>query len=230
MDQAAANVLVEEANAALAAGELDEAIGLYRAAIERFPAYASFELVIGDALYDAGRLTDAIAAYRATVDAVPEHDQAWERLADCLFRVGRRDEADQANRRHQELRAALQTGEADQRIEQYRSETDINRRAKIVCDLAYSLDEGVSRLLHEWLGEVYHDRRTGRHGSGNTFWSAVAFSLVRFGMADFVDWYTDGPAPSEQWLMEDVEKYLRKYSTSPPAADRQQPIHFTPPG
>ncbi|NIQ31279.1 MAG: tetratricopeptide repeat protein, partial [Acidobacteria bacterium] len=44
MDQAAANVLVEEADAALAAGDLDEAVGLYRAAIDRFPAYASFEL------------------------------------------------------------------------------------------------------------------------------------------------------------------------------------------
>ena len=55
MDQAAANVLIEEANAALAAGDLDEAIGLYRAGIDRFPAYASFELVIGDALHDVGR-------------------------------------------------------------------------------------------------------------------------------------------------------------------------------
>ena len=230
MDQETANVLIEEANVALAAGDLDEAIGLYRAGIERFPAYASFELVIGDSLYDAGRLTEAIDAYRATVDAVPEHDQAWERLADCLYQVGRDDEADQARRRHQELRASLKAGDASELIDELGRTTDINRRAKIICELAYSLDDRVSLLLHQWLGEVHHDRRTGQHGSGNTFWSAVAFTLVRFGMADHADWYTDGPAPSQQWLMEDVDKYLRQYRTAPPPVEDQQPIRFYPSG
>ncbi len=230
MDQAAANVLIEEANAALAAGDLDEAVGLYRAGIERFPAYASFELVIADALFEAGRLSDAIDAYQRTVATVPEHDQAWERLADCLYQVGRSDEADQANRRHQELRASLTAGDASELIEKLNDATDINHRAKIICELVYSLDDRVSLLLHGWLGEVYHDRRTGRHGSGNTFWSAVAFTLVRFGMADHADWYTDGPAPSQQWLMEDVDKYLRKYPTSPPPVEDQQPIRLYPSG
>ena len=229
MGQDTANVLIEEANTALAGGDLDEAIGLYRAAIERFPAYASFELVIGDALYDAGRLTEAIEAYRATVAAVPEHDQAWERLAECLHRIGRHDQAEQASRRYQELRASLTAGDASGLIAKLETTTDINRRAEIICDLAYSLDTRVSPLLHDWLGEVYHDRRTGRHGSGNTFWSAVAFTLVRFGIADHVDWYTDGPAPSQQWLMEDVDKYLRKYRAAPPPLEEQQPIHLTPP-
>lgn len=230
VDQKTANALIERGNHALASGELDEAIGLYRAAIDRNPAYVSFELVIGDALHDAGRLTEAIDAYRSTVDAIPEHDQAWERLAECLYRVGRRAEGDQATRRLEELRSALRPDDADDLIERLRNATDINRRATVICELAYSLDERASQPLHEWLGEVYHDRRTGRHGSGNTFWSAVAFVLVRFGMADFVDWYTDGPAPSEQWLMEDVEKYLRKYRTAPPPVDRQQPIRFNHPG
>ena len=68
-DQDAANALVAEANQALADGWTDRAIAAYRAAIGRFPAYASYHLVIGDLLAGEGRLVEAIDAYQATVEA-----------------------------------------------------------------------------------------------------------------------------------------------------------------
>lgn len=226
--QANANALVADANDALGGGDIDVAAQLYRDAIELFPSYASIELVVGDSYFAAERFSDALEAYKATVNAVPEHDQAWERMAETLHRLGRHDEGASAMSRYQELRSGLKAGDATELIEQLRATADINDRAKLICDLAYSLDPAVPQILHAFIGEVAHDRKTGRHGSGNTFWAAVASIMVRFGMADFMDWYTDGPAPSETWLTEDVDKYLKKHR-HPPPIDQHQPIHFTPP-
>ena len=40
------------------------------------------------------------------------------------------------------------------------------------------------------------------------YWAVLAAILVRFGMADDVYWYGDGPAPSREWIAADVERYL----------------------
>lgn len=226
--QRRAGELVDAAHVKLSQGDIDGAAQRYRDAIVLFRPYASFELVIGDAYFEAERFADALVAYQTTVEAVHEHDQAWERLAECLHRLGRHDEGVRAMSRYQELRAGLGHGDASKQIEELRHTADINLRAKIVCDLAYSLDPAVPPILHAFVGEVAHDRKTGRHGSGNTFWAATASIMVRFGIADFLDWYSDGPAPSETWIMEDVEKYLKK-NRHPPPLDQHQPIHFTKP-
>ncbi len=224
-DQTHANELIDQGNLAREESRLDDAIDLYRQAIELCPAYASFNLVIGDDLQAAGRLEDAAHAYRATVASVPEHDQAWEALANCLYRLGDRRGGDEAMMRFQELEEGLTPGDADEELTRYHTAVDINDRAKIAGRLAYSTDDRVHPVLHQHLVEALADIRGDRIGTGLRYWVSIARLLVRFGLAPFLDRYSDGPAPSQDWLTEDLEKYLAVNSAAPDP-QKHQPIFW----
>lgn len=81
--QEQANDLVQRGNAAKAQGRNQEAIAAYREAIERVPAYASLNLVVGDMLFENGEHAEAAEAFQAVVDFDPGHDQGWASLGQC---------------------------------------------------------------------------------------------------------------------------------------------------
>jgi hypothetical protein len=220
--QAEANALIEQGNAAHSMGRLDDMARLYRSAIEREPAYASFNLVVADEMSAAGRLKEAVQAYRLVVEAVPEHDQAWEGLAQCLYRLGKTKDGDDAYRRFHEVEAGLTPGE----IGRYTAAGTIDQRAAVICVLAHSLDAGVPQILHDFLVEAAADIAGPQAGQGNDFWAAIASVLVRFGLSSHLDRYSDGPTPSRDWLTDDLMTYLRK-NKRPPKTKKHQPIFWT---
>ena len=83
-------------------------------------------------------------------------------------------------------------------------------------------DSRVPRVLHHHLEQA---QRYGTAIGDLDHWRSVAAVLVRFGVRDHMDWYTDGPAPSREWIMEDVEQYLTAHD-EPPV--EQWPIAYGP--
>lgn len=219
-----ADELIEDANAFLQAGRVHNALPLYREAATLFPRYASFELVAADQLYRLGRREEAAESYRRVVEGVPEHDQAWHSLALVLYELGHVDEADQAMRRSNALEAELKYEGADDLVQQYRAATDIDQRAGIAEQLLHSLDDGAAEALHDFLRRS----RTERPAPGRDFAGLQASILVRFGMADFVYWYSDGPAPDRALIAADIDRYLAAHRRPPPS-EHQLPIVGTPP-
>lgn len=223
--QSRANELIEDANAYLAAGRVHNALPLYREAAGLFPHYASFELVAADKLYELGRREEAADSYRRVVDGVPEHEQAWQSLALVLYELGRVDEADQAMMRFNSLEASLKHEDAAaELVQRYHAAADLDDRAMLAGQLLHSLDEGAAEALHDFLRRS----RKSRPGSGRDYAGLHASILVRFGMADFVYWYSDGPVPDRELIASDIEKYLRTHRR-PPAPERQLPIAGSPP-
>jgi len=223
--QSRANELIEDANAHLAAGRVHNALPLYREAATLFPRYASFELVAADRLYALGRREEAADSYRRVVEGVPEHEQAWHSLALVLYELGRVDEADQAMMRFNSLEASLKhDDDADELVRQYHAAGDLGERAKLVEQLLHSLGDGVAETLHDFLER---SRKSGP-GSGHDVAGLQASILVRFGMADFVYWYSDGPVPDRALIASDIEKYLATHRR-PPTPDHQLPIAGSPP-
>lgn len=94
--QQRANDLIAKAEQHKQAGEHDEAIRLYREVIDLMadvPPYVSYNLVLGDLLFDLQRYQEAADCYRQLVVAFPEHDQGWNSLGLSLVQLGRHAEA-----------------------------------------------------------------------------------------------------------------------------------------
>jgi len=175
-----------------------------------------------------GRYKAAIAAYTeafARLDSTDVDPDAWLGLARAHYGIRERAEGDRAYGRYRESHAGLAFGDATAELIRYREAVDVKQRGAIAADLACSSDPQVDPVLHDFIVEVARDRTGPRRGTGNPFWSGVAATLVRFGIAPHMDWYTDGPAPSETWLTDDVGKYLRK-NRKPPPPRKQQPVFF----
>jgi tetratricopeptide (TPR) repeat protein len=83
--------------------EYERAIEAFEQAIELFPAYGSYKLLIGDMLFKLRRIEAATQAYRETIEFVPEHDQAWSGLGQCMMLLGKDQEARDAFERAVEL-------------------------------------------------------------------------------------------------------------------------------
>lgn len=216
-----ADDLIVTANALLAAGDLESAIPLYVRAAELFAPYASFEIVAADKLHELGRSEEAVASYQRVVAAVPEHAQAWASLATVLYELGRVDEAHLAMTRSDELDAELVPDEAFEIVRQYFAVDDFDECARLAEQMLHSLGEGPSGALHDFLVRS-------RHRVDEDHAALQASILVRFKMADFVYWYSDGPAPDREAIANDVDAYLRSHRRPPPL-DQQQAIRTSPP-
>ncbi len=221
-----ADELIAEANRLHGDGRTAEAIPLYREAAALFAPYATFELVAADSLFELGPLAEAAESYRRVVDAAPEHEQAWQRLALVLYQLGRRAEADQAMARFHQADAALVHEDVADIVERYHRSTDLDERERHVTRLLKSIDDGVSEVLHDFLERTHLE---GTHREAGADYAPVQASiLVRFGMADFVYWYSDGPAPDRAEIERDMATYLATHD-GPPPLDEQQPIWASPP-
>jgi tetratricopeptide (TPR) repeat protein len=210
--KAQADLLIEEAKRISTEGRPMEAADAYFDAATRFDPYASFALVAGDMYREAGAFDKAVAAYRHVVDAVPEHDQAWHYLGWSLVARGDHDEGRSAIVRAQAIARAPDTEQLDALIAEYWESGDPVRRGQIISEVVWSEDDDVTRMLHD------HIERARRYGTGIgdlDHWASVAQALVRFGISAHLDLYTDGPAPSREWVLEDVERYLAGHDRAP---------------
>ena len=88
LNQERANELIEKANSYHSEGNKAAAVPLYQEAMELFPGYGMFNLVVGDSLRELGRPAEAADAYRALVELEPEHDQAWQSLGEVAHELG----------------------------------------------------------------------------------------------------------------------------------------------
>ena len=86
--QPTANGLIAQANSFYEAGDLETAVPLYQQAINIYPAYMSYKLVVGDALFALKRPSDALVAYQELVEFMPEHDQGWTGVGRCQMLLG----------------------------------------------------------------------------------------------------------------------------------------------
>lgn len=219
-----ADDLLAEAEVRRATGRIDEAIPLYREAASLYPPYASIELVAADSLFELGRYREAADAYGRVTDAVPEHEQAWLGRSNSLHLLGRHDEGSAMLARHDALESALVREDSSEAVGRYEMASTMDQRAASVTTMLRSLDDGVAEALHDFLVRAHDDPV----GIDHDHLPLLASILVRFGIADFVHWYADGPAPNREWIRADVAKYLAA-NRRPPPIDRQQPIWGSPP-
>jgi len=75
------------------AGEIDEAIAHYTAALRLKPDYATAHNNLASALFSKGRVTEAIRHYQQALCLKPSYADAHNNLANVLAVVGRTDEA-----------------------------------------------------------------------------------------------------------------------------------------
>ena len=113
-------------------GRHDEAIAVYRQAIERQPDYALSHKILGVALAAKGRVDEAIVCYRKAVELDPKSAPAHITLGSALWFSGRQDDAIATYRRAIELEpdhaeahnglgwALQQKGALDEAIPAYR--------------------------------------------------------------------------------------------------------------
>ncbi len=107
------NELIKQANQCYGQGRYEEAIALYRQAIDLVPdspIYRAYNFIIGEALMKMGRHQEAVSVLEQVVADVPEHDQAWCDLGQCLMVTGQYHEAVRAFGRCLEI--APETAEA----------------------------------------------------------------------------------------------------------------------
>ena len=107
------NELIKQANQCYGQGRYEEAIALYRQAIDLAPGspiYRAYNFIIGEALMKMGRHQEAVSMLEQVVADVPEHDQAWCDLGQCLMVTGQYHEAVRAFGRCLEI--APETAEA----------------------------------------------------------------------------------------------------------------------
>jgi tetratricopeptide (TPR) repeat protein len=220
--KADADAVIAEANLLHTAGNLSAAAPLYMKAAEGFVSYASFALIAGDSYWSTGDLVAAAAAYRHTIAAVPQHEDAWQNLGTVLMALGDIDDGRHALVRAQAIGAKFDEGEVDTAIDRYWMSHEPLDRATIVNRIASSDEPRVSPVLHDHLERA---RRYGTAIGELTHWASVATALVRFGVADFLDWYSDGHAPNRAWVLTDVENYLATHEHPPSVV---WPVHFTP--
>ncbi len=96
---------------------------------------------------------------------------------------------------------------------------EANRAMMRANELGAELERDAA--LHDFLARSQHQ-------VGADYAGLEASILVRLKTADFVDWYSDGPAPDSAAISEDVAKYLRS-NPRPPSLEQQQPIWNSPP-
>ncbi|MEZ4642526.1 MAG: tetratricopeptide repeat protein [Chloroflexota bacterium] len=94
--QQSANRLIALGNQYHQQGAYEQAITAYQQAIDLYPAYHSYRLVIGDMLHEQKRYREAIRVYRDLLNALPQHDQAWHSLGMSLLAVGQWQQAGDA--------------------------------------------------------------------------------------------------------------------------------------
>ncbi|MEJ2503029.1 MAG: tetratricopeptide repeat protein, partial [Gemmatimonadota bacterium] len=80
------------------AGRLDQALPLYRRAVELVPGHYQLRNEFGQALLQAGRVDEAVTQFAAAREAVPSLPDATIRLVQALVLAGRTDEAVHAGR------------------------------------------------------------------------------------------------------------------------------------
>ena len=77
--------VAKSAAAAREAGQVDEAIGEYRRAVEMNPGWEEGWWYLGTLLYDGDRYSEAIAVFRKLVELAPTGGPAWNFLGLCEF-------------------------------------------------------------------------------------------------------------------------------------------------
>jgi tetratricopeptide (TPR) repeat protein len=218
-----ADRLIAEAKEFAASGDTRKAARRYAKAAAAFAPYASFALVAGDMFYSERRFEEASIAYRAVVEAVPEHDQAWHGLGWSLLNSGDYDQGRAALVTSQALAAGIERKQVSTAIEEYFLIDDPLERGRLIEGVARSDDERIPWLLHQ------HAERAALIGTAIgdlDHWRSVAIAMVRLGVRSHLDWYTDGPAPNREWVIEDVERYLAEYPDGPPA--KLWPVAYGP--
>ncbi|GIW44678.1 MAG: hypothetical protein KatS3mg077_1960 [Candidatus Binatia bacterium] len=89
-----AEELYDRAVDCVAAGDLDQAIACYRAAIELDPSFADAWEGLSMALADRGQWDEAIAAAHKAVELAPQEELAYTNLSRIYQRAGRIAEAE----------------------------------------------------------------------------------------------------------------------------------------
>jgi tetratricopeptide (TPR) repeat protein len=148
---------------------LDEAIGLYRRAIEQDPLSASTYHSLGMALEAGGRVAEAEQAYRKVLEFSPQRTAAHAILALNLLAQGRADEAVEEGLREPELWARLwalaivyhaagRRAEADAML----SELIAQYADGAACNIAQIYGaRGETDLAFKWLEHAYVQRDAG---------------------------------------------------------------------
>ncbi len=88
--------LLDQAEAALEAGEPETALELCNEVLSRSPTHPGAQFVKGDALRGLGDLAEAADAYRAAALARPDHASSWASLAYTSFELLDLEEARRA--------------------------------------------------------------------------------------------------------------------------------------
>ena len=89
------------------AGELEEAIAAYEAALELEPGYVSAMTNLGVAYYNIGQLDEAVAEYQKALQVAPDDEAIHSNLAAAYVQQGKLDEALAAYNRALELEPSL---------------------------------------------------------------------------------------------------------------------------
>ena len=79
--------LLDQAEAALDAGEAEKALDLCNQVLDRAPQHPGAQFVKGDALRVMGDLLEAADAYRAAALVQPDHAASWASLALTSFEL-----------------------------------------------------------------------------------------------------------------------------------------------
>jgi tetratricopeptide (TPR) repeat protein len=80
--------LTQTAEAARTAGQYDEAVRLYREALDSDPSWTEGRWALGTTLYTLERFGEAREAFQAVVAAEPEHAASWSFKGLCEFELG----------------------------------------------------------------------------------------------------------------------------------------------
>ena len=84
---AAAAQAIQRGNQLYRDGQFQAAIEVYQQAIEFFPGYRYYNLVIADTLLEQQRCKEAIEAYQDLLDFVPQNERAWNGWGQCLLQL-----------------------------------------------------------------------------------------------------------------------------------------------
>lgn len=98
-DSALGAQAIQRGNRLYLQGQFQDAIEAYRQAIELFPGYRFYNLVIADTLREQQRCEEAVVAYRDLLEFVPANEYGWSGLGQCLLQLEQAEEAVQAFKR-----------------------------------------------------------------------------------------------------------------------------------
>ena len=80
---------IEQANQKLWAGKIEEALSLYRQAVEKNPGFYLYYHNLGDALVKKGNWKEAVAAYQSAIELNPSSALSYYRLGKALAALGK---------------------------------------------------------------------------------------------------------------------------------------------